>query len=356
MTVAQREQSALALQGQSGQQTAQASGSGSGANSDVLTAINKLSDLGIAVKALAEKVSTPTMPAGGSQDSGLANVKTLWSRPPSVTGENPEKEDVRAWLRLVGRMVEPLTNSSQGKADFVAGCLRGNAQSLYETRLEQQKPSFEELSDFLVKEFAEKNPEHHARLRLKHLRMKEGNLPAFKAEFNRNLSLCEKKPIHDADAIEFFYDGLTPELQNLLLMDPLTKEWWANLTTLMDAATLMYSQRGIKAKQCRQALWLPCTVLTVVLQSFRMRSQRAALLLYGATLLGALLRAVLLRLPSRRASALAAARSAPTLTLLQAWPKLPRHLPRRRPSPATCVADPTLPSNAPTNTPTARQS
>ncbi len=246
MTDAEREQ-ARAQQGQ-GTLPAAASASGSGVNSDVMAAINKLGELGFAVKSLAEKVSAPTVPVGGSQDTGLANVKNFWSRPPLFTGENPEKEDVRTWLRLVGRMVAPLTNSSQGKADFVAGCLRGNAQSLYETRLEHLKPSFEELSAFLIKEFAEKNPEHHARLRLKHLRMKEGNLSAFKAEFTRNLSLCEKKPVHDADAIEYFYAGLTPELQNLLLMDPLTKEWWADLNTLMDAATLLYSQRGIKGK------------------------------------------------------------------------------------------------------------
>ena len=162
-----------------------------------------------------EKVrSTPlgNVHAGGAQETSLADVKSLIHRPPLFYGENPEKEDVRAWLRMCERIVGPLVTTNRGKAEFVAGLLRGNAQSMYETGIEQQKPSFEELSAFLIKEFGEKNPEHHARLRLIDMHMKEGDLTGFKSDFMRSLSLCVENPVNRADAIEFFYRGLTAEL------------------------------------------------------------------------------------------------------------------------------------------------
>ena len=166
-----------------------------------------------------EKVSsTPSssVHAGVSQDTGLADVKSLIHMPPLLYGENSEKEDVRAWLRLCKRIVGPLVTTNRGKAGFVAGLLRGNAQSMYETGAVQRKFSFEELSAFLIKEVGEENPAHHARRRMVDMHMKEGELTGFKSELVRKLSLCVENPSNGADSIEFFYMGLTAELQNSL--------------------------------------------------------------------------------------------------------------------------------------------
>ena len=77
------------------------------------------------------------MHAEGSQDTGPAEVKSLIHRPPLFYGENPGKKDVMGWLRLCERIVVPLIKTSRGWPEFVVGMLRGNAQSLYETGIEQ---------------------------------------------------------------------------------------------------------------------------------------------------------------------------------------------------------------------------
>ena len=198
--------------------------------------LKSLQTHGEALDVLMEKVSsTPlgNVHAEGAQETGLADVKSLIHRPPLFYGEKPETENVRAWLRSRERIVGPLVTTNWGKTEFVAGLLRGNAQSMYETGIEQQKPSFEELSAFLITEFGEKNPEHHARLTLIDMHMKEGDLTRFKTDFMRNLSLCVKNPVNRADAIEFFYRELTAELQTSLCMDPVIKLWWTDLKTLV---------------------------------------------------------------------------------------------------------------------------
>ena len=202
---------------------------------------------------LKEKVASA--PSGSAHSGGapsptpLVDVRSLIHRPSLFSGEHTEKEDVRFWLKTVERAVGGIITDSHAKASYMGGCPRGRAQTMYESLIENETPSFEELSAFLIKHFGERNVEHLARQKLLSLRMKEGDLTGYTSEFMRHYSMCIVNPVNPADAIEFYHRGLTDELQSALRMDPATKKWWSDLTTLMDSATLEYAMReGTPAK------------------------------------------------------------------------------------------------------------
>ena len=205
-----------------------------------------------AIELLLQKVvSAPS--GSASSPASLADVKSLIHRPSLFSGEQTEKEEVRSWLKTLERAVGGIITDSRAKADYMGGCLRGRAQVLYESLIEQQKPSFEELSEFLIKYFGEKNVEHHARQKLMSLCMKEGDLTGYTSDFMRYYSMCIANPVDPADAIEFYHRGLTVELQSALRMDPATKKWWSDLSTLIDSATLEYSVHEGKAAKSKAA-------------------------------------------------------------------------------------------------------
>ena len=109
-----------------------------------------------AIELLLQKVvSAPS--GSASSPASLADVNSLIHRPSLFSGEQTEKEEVRFWLKTVERAVGGIITDSRAKAEYMGGCLRGRAQVLYESLIEQQKPSFEELSEFLIKYFGEKN-------------------------------------------------------------------------------------------------------------------------------------------------------------------------------------------------------
>ena len=58
---------------------------------------------------------------------------------------------MRSWSYTVERTVGGINTDLHAKAKDMGRCLRGRAEVLYETLIKPQKPSFEELSVFLIR-------------------------------------------------------------------------------------------------------------------------------------------------------------------------------------------------------------